>query len=246
MRNALEYAQKYGIPVINHAEDIYLRNNGVLNEGPQSTRLGLPGIPDISESVMVHRDLEIAQFVDGRVHIPHVSTARSVELIRKYKKSGVQVTAEATPHHIGLNEKILGNFNTNAKVAPPLRTGSDQKSIINGLVEGTIDCIATDHAPHTVEEKEMDFIHAPCGMISLESAFGLSHTILTQSGASIEMVIQLFTKGPASVMGWDIESFQIEYPADIIIIDPSSLENYRLRELKRDSESISLNYKPFL
>ena len=219
LRNALEYAQKYGVPVINHAEDIHLRNNGVMNESSLSTRLGLPGNPDIAESVMVYRDLEIADYTGGKIHIPHVSTKRSVELIRKYKKMGVNVTAEVTPHHIGLTENKLTEYDTHTKVAPPLRSELDRKALIKGLLEGSINCIATDHAPHTIEEKEMDFIHSPCGMIGLESAFGLSHTVLTQAGASTEKVVQWFTKGPADIMGWDIIPFQIGEPAEIAIID---------------------------
>jgi dihydroorotase len=219
LRYAYEYAKKFGIPVINHAEDIYLRNNGVMNEGSLSTRLGLPGNPDISESVMVHRDLEIADFCDGRIHVPHVSTRRSVDLIRKYKSMGLNVTAEVTPHHLGLTEEKLLNYNTHAKVAPPLRSALDREALIKGLIDGTIDCIATDHAPHTIEDKEMDFIHAPCGMIGLESAFGLCHTIMTHAGSNSEEIIQWFTNRPASVMGWDLEAYPIGGIAEIVIID---------------------------
>ena len=220
LRNALEYAQKYSIPVINHAEDIHLRNEGVMNESILSTKLGLPGNPDISESVMVHRDLEVADYTGGRIHIPHVSTKRSVDLIRKYKKMGVNVTAEVTPHHIGLTEEKLWEYDTYAKVAPPLRQVSDRNALIEGLLDGTIDCIATDHAPHTIEEKEMDFIHSPCGMIGLESAFGLSNTVLTNAGATTEQVIQWFTNGPSAIMGWNIVPFQVGKQAEVIIIDP--------------------------
>jgi len=235
LRYAMEYAQKYGIPVINHAEDVHLRNDGVMNESSLSTRLGLPGNPDISESVMVHRDLEIADYCGGKIHVPHVSTQRSVDLIRKYKKMGVNVTAEVTPHHIGLTEENVLDYETHSKVAPPLRKHSDREALIKGLMDGIIDCIATDHAPHTIEEKEMDFIHAPCGMIGLESAFGLSHTILTQAGASSEQVIQWFTTGPASVMGWQIIPFQVDKPADVVIIDPD--KKWKFRESNIQSRS---------
>ena len=220
MRYAVEYAQKFKIPVINHAEDTYLRNGGVMNESALSTQFGLPGNPDISESVMVHRDLEIAEFTNGRIHIPHVSTARSVHLIRQYKKKGLNISAEVTPHHLGLSENTLSQFDTNAKVAPPLRTDKDRKALIDGLMDGTIDCIATDHTPHTIEEKEMDFIHAPCGMIGLESAFGLAHTVLVEAGAKTEQVIQWMTDGAARVMGWKLNPFGIGCPAEISIIDP--------------------------
>ena len=237
LRNALEYAQKYDVPVINHAEDIYLRNDGVMNEGGLSTRLGLPGNPDISESIMVHRDLEIADYTGGRIHIPHVSTKRSIDLIRRYKKMGVNVTAEVTPHHIGLTEELLGEYDTHAKVAPPLRSELDRKALIKGLLDGTIDCIATDHAPHTIEEKEMDFIHSPCGMIGLESAFGLSHTVLVKAGASTEKVVQWFTKGPAGIMGWNIVSFQIGAPAEIAIIDSNQKWTFKESYIQSKSKN---------
>ena len=220
MRYAVEYAKRLKIPVINHAEDIYLRNDGVMNESKLSTQLGLPGNPDISESVMVYRDLEIADFTKGRIHIPHVSTAKSVNLIRQYKEKGQNVTAEVTPHHLGLSEEKLTYYDTHAKVAPPLRTDNDREVLISGLMDGTIDCIATDHAPHTIEEKEMDFVHTPCGMIGLESAFGLAHTILVKAGATSEQVIQWMTCGPARVMGWELNPFCIDSPAELSIIDP--------------------------
>jgi len=237
LRNALGYAQKFDIPVINHAEDIHLRNDGVMNEGRLSTRLGLPGNPDISESVMVHRDLEIADYTGGRIHIPHVSTKRSVDLIRKYKKMGVNATAEVTPHHIGLTENKLTEYDTYAKVAPPLRSELDRKALIKGLLDGTINCIATDHAPHTIEEKEMDFIHSPCGMIGLESAFGLSHTVLTEAGASTEKVVQWFTKGPAAIMGWDMVPFQIGEEAEIVIIDPKKQWKFTESDIQSRSKN---------
>ena len=237
LRNALEYAQKYGIPVINHAEDIHLRNDGVMNESNLSTRLGLPGNPDISESVMVQRDLEIADFTDGKIHIPHVSTKRSVDLIRRYKKIGVKVTAEVTPHHIGLTEEKLWEYDTYAKVAPPLRQDSDRNALIEGLLDGTIDCIATDHAPHTIEEKEMDFIHSPCGMIGLESAFGLSNTVLTNAGATTEQVIQWFTNGPSAIMGWNIVPFQVGKQAEVVIIDPKKKWEFNESDIQSRSKN---------
>ena len=237
LRNALEYAQKYSIPVINHAEDIHLRNDGVMNESILSTKLGLPGNPDISESVMVHRDLEVADYTGGRIHIPHVSTKRSVDLIRKYKKMGVNVTAEVTPHHIGLTEEKLWEYDTYAKVAPPLRQDSDRNALIERLLDGTIDCIATDHAPHTIEEKEMDFIHSPCGMIGLESAFGLSNTVLTNAGATTEQVIQWFTKGPSAIMGWNIVPFQVGKQAEVVIIDPKKKWEFNESDIQSRSKN---------
>ena len=235
LRCAIEYAKKFKIPVINHAEDIHLRNGGVMNDSVLSTKLGLPGNPDISESIMVHRDLEIAEFTKGKIHIPHVSTARSVNLIRQYKKKGLNITAEVTPHHLGLSEKKLIQYDTHAKVSPPLRTDRDRKELIRGLMDGTIDCIATDHAPHTIEEKELDFIHSPCGMIGLESAFGLVHTILIEAGATSEQVIQWMTVGAARVMGWELNPFGINTPAEISIIDP--VEEWQFTESHIKSRS---------
>jgi dihydroorotase len=237
LRNALEYSQKYSLPVINHAEDIFLRNDGVINENSLSTRLGLPGNPDISESVMVHRDLEIAEYTCGRIHIPHVTTKRSVELIRKYKKMGVNVTAEVTPHHISLTEDRLINYDTNLKVAPPLRTEDDRQALIQGLKDGTIDCIATDHAPHTIEEKEKDFIHSPCGMIGLESAFGLSHTVLIKEKIKTEKIIDWFTKAPADVMGIDLAPFKINRKAELVVLDPQIKWTFEAKDIKSKSKN---------
>ena len=246
MRYAVEYAQRFKIPVINHAEDMHLRNEGVMNEGALSTKLGLPGNPDIAESIMVHRDLEIAEYTKGKIHIPHVSTARSVHLIRQYKKKKLDITAEVTPHHLGLSENKLTQYDTCSKVAPPLRTDEDRRALIEGLLDGTIDCIATDHAPHTSEEKEMDYIHSPCGMIGLESAFGLAHTILIKAGASSEQVIQWMTVGPACIMGWDLNPFHINSYAEISIIDPKKewkfTESY-IQSRSKNSPMIGMIFK---
>ena len=246
LRLALEYSSMYGVPVINHAEDVSLRNDGLMNESPLSTRLGLDGNPDISESVMVFRDLEIAEFVDGRIHIPHVSTKKSVDIIRLYKAKGVNVTAEVTPHHLGLTENSLINFDTNAKVAPPLRKDADRKALIQGLKDGIITCIATDHAPHTIEDKEKDMKHAPCGMIGLESAFALSNTTLQGDGFAIEDVIGWLTAGPASVLNWDINAFEIGTPAEIAIIDDSSIWEMSVENIyskSKNSPMVGMEFK---
>ena len=246
MRYAVEYAKRFNIPVINHAEDIHLRNDGVMNESALSTQLGLPGNPDISESIMVHRDLEIAEYTRGRIHIPHVSTARSVHLIREYKKKGLNITAEVTPHHLGLSEYKLTQYDTYAKVAPPLRTDEDRKALIDGLMDGTIDCIATDHAPHSIEEKEMDFIHSPCGMIGLESAFGLAHTVLVKAGATTEQVIQWMTKNAARVMGWELAPFRLGSTAEISIIDPNEeweFNEFHIQSRSKNSPIVGMKFR---
>ena len=246
LRLALEYSSMYGVPVINHAEDVPLRNDGLMNESPLSTRLGLDGNPDISESVMVFRDLEIAEFVDGRIHIPHVSTKKSVDIIRQYKIKGVNVTAEVTPHHLGLTESSLIDFDANAKVAPPLRTDADRKALIQGLKDGVITCIATDHAPHTIEDKEKDMKHAPCGMIGLESAFALSNTVLQAEGLSVQDVVGWLTAGPASVLEWKINAFEVGFPAEITIIDESSnweMSTSNIYSKSKNSPMLGMEFK---
>lgn len=220
LRNALRYAADLGVPVINHAEDIAIRNEGVMNEGPLSTRLGLPGNPALAEASMVYRDLLLSADTPGRLHVPHVSTAAAVEQIRRFKKRGIAVTAEATPHHLALTDALLSTFDTNAKVAPPLRSEEDRKAVVAGLQDGTIDCIATDHAPHTVEEKERDMLTAPFGMIGLESAFGVAHMTLTEAGMTTEAVIDLLTRGPAKVMNFSLTPIKSGSRVELVVIQP--------------------------
>lgn len=221
LRYALEYSKKYEIPVINHAEDIFLVNEGIMNEGIASLRLGIPGNPDISESTMVHRDLTIASYVDGKIHIPHVSTKKSVEIIRDFKKLGLNVTAEVTPHHLTLTDVFLNNYNTNAKVAPPLRSSSDKSALIEAVKDGTIDCIATDHAPHSIDEKEKDIKNAPCGMIGLESAFGLVNKELSHAKIDVKSIINLFTINPSKIINISPNFIKEGNKAELNIIDPN-------------------------
>ncbi|MBA7666136.1 MAG: amidohydrolase family protein [Calditrichaeota bacterium] len=220
LRRALYYARDLGVPVINHAEDVQLRAEGIMNEGALSTRLGLPGNPALAEAAVVYRDLLLAEDTGSRLHVPHVSTALAVGLVRRFKERGVAVTAEATPHHLGLTEAALRDFDTHAKVSPPLRSEDDRQAVVNGLMDGTLDCIATDHAPHTVEEKEQDLLQAPFGMIGLESAFGMAHTILRQAGLSTEQVIDLLTSGPARVMGLELTPLEPGQPAELVVLAP--------------------------
>ena len=209
----------FDIPVINHAEDVCLRANGMINEGYISTILGLDGNPDISESTMIYRDLSIAEYVGGKIHIPHVSSAKSVDIIKEFKDRGVNVTAEVTPHHLFANEEILLNYNSNAKVAPPIRTENDRLALIKGLQSGVIDCIATDHAPHAIEDKECDFEQACCGTIGLETAFSLYYEALVKNGSSIEDLIRWFTLNPSKIVGIKKHGIVVDKMADICIID---------------------------
>ncbi|UCH62793.1 MAG: dihydroorotase [Fidelibacterota bacterium] len=220
LRRALYYTRDLGVPVINHAEDVRLRAGGVMNEGALSTRLGLPGNPALAEASMIYRDLLLAEDTGSRLHVPHVSTALSVDLVRHFKERGVTITAEASPHHLGLTDEAVRDFDTHAKVAPPLRSEGDRQAVAGGLRDGTLDCIATDHAPHTVEDKEQDLIQAPFGMIGLESAFGMAHTTLGQMGLSTEQVIDLLTSGPARVMGLELTPLEPGETAELVVLAP--------------------------
>ena len=217
MRLALEYTSMFDIPVINHAEDECLRNNGVMNEGVNSTKLGLKGNPSLSESIMVQRDLELANLVDTKIHVPHVSTNKALSNIKRMKKINPKISAEVTPHHLYFNDQALSSYNTNFKVAPPIRSEIDRKALIKGVKDGTIDCIATDHAPHTIEEKEASFDMAPFGMIGLESCFGVINKIL---GLPVTQIIKLITKNARDIMGFNNNLFEIGSHLELTIVDP--------------------------
>jgi dihydroorotase len=223
MRNALEYSKMFDLPVISHCEDANLTDGGVMNEGFVSTELGMCGMPSVAEEVMVARDIMLARFTGARAHIAHVSTEGSVELIRLAKKKGVRVTCEATPHHFTLSHEIIRTLDTNAKVNPPLRTQADVQAVRMGLKDGTIDCIATDHAPHSVEEKEVEFDFAPFGLVGLETALGLvaseliDRRILTWAQALAKLTIN-----PARILKLETGRLKVNSPADITIIDPKA------------------------
>ena len=221
MRNALVYATMFDIPIINHAEDLCLKQDGVMHEGVVSTNLGLPSSPDITESNMVHRDLALTNLTGGRLHVPHVSSSKSVEHIRISKKYNKKVTAEVTPHHLFFTDDDLVNFDTNLKVAPPIRNKEDQKALIKGVKEGVFDCIATDHAPHTIEEKEATFDLAPFGMIGLESCFGaVNKVMVVENKMDLLSLIQMLTIKPRSIMGFDNELLDIGAEAELTIFNP--------------------------
>ena len=217
MRLALEYTSMFDKPVINHAEDECLRNNGLMNEGEISTRLGLAGNPSLAEAIMIQRDLELANMIQAKLHVPHVTSASGSANIRRMKKSNQNITAEVTPHHLFFNDQALLEYNTNFKVAPPIRTENDRKKLIKAVKDGTIDCIATDHAPHTIEEKEATFEIAPFGMIGLESCFGAVNKVLDMP---LKELLKLLTVNPRRIMGFDNDLFTIGCPAELTILDP--------------------------
>ena len=231
MQNALEYSSMFDIPIINHAEDECLKCDGVMHMGKVSTNLGLPSSPGITESSMVRRDLEIAVHAGARLHVPHVSSFRSVEHIKALKKKSEKISAEVTAHHLFFTDEDLVSYNTNLKVAPPIRSKKDKKALIEAVKSGTIDCIATDHAPHTIEEKEGTFDIAPFGMIGLESCFGAVNKVLTKGNKISHLeLIKLLTVNPRKIMKLNQDLFKEGTNAEIVIYDPNiewkfSLEN---------------------
>ncbi len=222
MRRALEYSRMFDIPVLQHAEDKDLCAGGVMNESFQSTRLGMKGAPAVAEEIAVLRDIALCRFTGGRLHIQHVSTKGAVEAIRQAKKEGVNVTAEACPHHLILTDEEIGKeFDTNLRVNPPLRSAKDRDAVIEGLVDGTIDCIASDHAPHSEEDKDCEFDMAPSGMIGLETTLGLVKTyLIDKSLLSWADAIRKMTANPARIMNLPGGSLEEGTAADITIIDP--------------------------
>tara|TARA_B100002052_G_scaffold280893_1_gene289434 strand:- start:3364 stop:4656 length:1293 start_codon:yes stop_codon:yes gene_type:complete len=229
MRKALEYSKMLNVPVINHAEDNCLRCDGVMNEGVVSNRLGLPGNPSISESTMVFRDLKLADMTGAKLHVPHVSTAASVEHIKEMKKSNDNVTAEVTPHHLFFNDEALLDYNTNLKVAPPIRNDFSREALINGLKEGIIDCIATDHAPHSLHEKQTTFDCASFGMIGLSSCFGVVKRLLVdEEGLSLVNLIKLLTTAPRKIMGFNQDLLKVGTEAELVLFN--AVEKWKFSE----------------
>jgi dihydroorotase len=228
MRRALEYGRDLGLPIIDHCEDKALSDNGIINEGQMSAKLGLKGIPAAAEEVMVARDLTLAKLTRARLHIAHVSTKGSVGLIRRAKEEGISVTAEVTPHHLTLTEaRIVGEssnepFDTNAKVNPPLRTKEDIQALIKGLKDGVIDAIATDHAPHTLADKNCGLERAAFGISGFETALGCLMSLVHQGKISLTQLISKLTCEPAKVIGRNSElgTLKAGAPANITILDP--------------------------
>src|SRR5688572_6845023 len=222
MRLALEYARTFGIPVATHCEDMTLSHGGSMNESVVSTRLGLRGIPNAAEDVCIARDLLLAELTGGRLHVQHVSTRGGVAMIRAAKERGVSVTAEATPHHFTLTDDVVEAYRTDAKVNPPLRCARDRDAVLAGVADGTLDVIATDHAPHHYDEKEQAFEDAPFGLVGLETALGLALTQLVHAGViDLPTLVLRMSTAPARAFNLPGGSLLDGALADVTVFDPS-------------------------
>ena len=242
MSLALRYAKMINVPILNHSEDVHLRNGGVMNASKTSSNLGLKGNSSLAEAMMVYRDLLLASSTGSRLHILHVSTKLAVDLIKQFKKNDGLITSEVSPHHLYFTDEDIDEFNTNLKVGPPIRGKADRKKLIEGIKSGLIDCIATDHAPHTIEDKETTFNDAAFGMIGLESCFGAVNKVLVKNnGMSLKSLIEKLTVNPRKVMNIKSDLFQIGEKAQVTIFDA----NEKWAFSRKDIYSKSSN-SPFL
>jgi dihydroorotase len=221
MRRAMEYARAFDVPVVDHCEDLHLSEGGCMNEGLVSTELGLPGIPSAAEDVMVARNVSLAELTGALLHLAHISTAGSVRMVREAKARGLKVTAEACPHHFTLTEELTRGYNTHAKMNPPLRTMQDVQAIKEGLRDGTIDVIATDHAPHATQEKQQEFTEAPFGIVGLETALSLTLALVDEGVLTLESAVDKLATAPAKAFSLNAGTLAVGAPADVAIVDPN-------------------------
>ena len=241
MRRALAYARHFEVPVIQHAEDLNLTGKGVMHEGEWSTRLGLPGIPGSSEDVIVARDIILTEDTGGRYHVAHLSTARSLDMVRRARAQGLRVTCEVAPHHLILTDEEVARsgFSTHTKMKPPLRSERDRQALIQGLVDGTVDCIASDHAPHHPNEKSVEFTLAPFGILGLETTLSLCLDRLVDPGIlSLYRLVELLSTGPARVLDLPGGTLAPGSPADVTLFhptDPVTIQADRFRSKSRNT-----------
>jgi dihydroorotase len=237
MRRALEYARLFDLLLIAHEDDACLRGKGVMNEGVTAVRLGLHGVPGAAEEVMVARDVALVELTGGRLHVAHVSTARSVELIREARRRGLAVSAEATPHHLFLTEEAVADYDGNAKMAPPLRTRADVEALRAGLADGTIEAIATDHAPHHEDEKACEFDQAANGIVGLETALGLGLQLVADGVLDLATLVARMTTGPATLLGLAAGTLAPGAAADVTVIDPGRPWKVAVRQFRSKSRN---------
>jgi dihydroorotase len=233
-RRALEYAQMFDLPVIQHCEDLHLSKGGVMHEGEHSTRLGLKGIPSAAESTMVSRDLILAEMTGGKYHVAHLSTRKSVEMVREAKASGLRISAEVTPHHFTLTDAAVAEYDTNAKMNPPLRSNDDVSAIIEAIKDGTIDAIASDHAPHHINLKMLEFDRAPFGITGLETAVGLA---VTQLQLPIGRLVEMLSLNPQRIMKVKPWGLYDGSEADLTILDPARTWTFDVKKSRSKSQN---------
>lgn len=220
MRHIVHYSKTFNLPILDHCGDTFLEAEGVMNEGQWSVLLGMKGMPGAAEELMIYRDIILSRLTDWKIHMQHVSARESVKILRQARAEGIRVSGEATPHHIALTDVEIKRFDSNYKMNPPLRSEEDRQAILEGLADDTLTVIATDHAPHTMTAKMVEFDYAPFGIIGLETAFPVCCTELYHKQVlSLPHLISKFTKGPAEVLGLDIGNLKIGNPADITILD---------------------------
>ncbi len=237
LRRSLEYSGMFNTPVIEHCEDESL-TGGAMNEGINSTILGLPPVPSVSEDIIVSRDILMAEYTGGKIHIAHISTKKSVEMVREAKKKGIKVTAEVTPHHFTLTDDAVKTYDTNVKMSPPLRTQSDVEAIHKGLKDGTIDCIASDHAPHSPEEKEAEFEFAPNGILGLETEVGLALSELyAKRILSLEQLIEKMAINPRRILNIPVPKFEEGETANLTILDVDTVWTVNINRFKSKSHN---------
>lgn len=245
MRRAAEYATMFDLPIMDHCQDMSLTHNAVMNEGEMSTKLGLQGWPNSAEDIIVARNIILSSYSGAHIHMQHISSAYSVDMLRRAKERGVNVTAEVTPHHLALTEDVLKDYNTNCKMNPPLRTEKDRQALIAGLLDGTIDIIATDHAPHTNYEKDVEFDKAPFGIIGLETLLPVCLEVLVKSGkCDLNFLISRLTEKPAKLLKLSKGSLSEGMDADIVIFNPDESWTYEAEKIhSRSSNSPWVNQK---
>jgi dihydroorotase len=230
MRRALEYAKMFDLPIMDHCQDASMTQGAVMNEGIMSTRLGLRGWPHAAEDLIVSRNVILSYYTGAHIHLQHISSRYSVQIVRRAKRRGIRITAEATPHHIALTDSSLSGYDTHFKMNPPLRTEADRKEIIRGLRDGTLDCISTDHAPHTDYEKDKEFDFAPNGILGLETSLAVSLDVLVrQNKFKLAHVVDLMTRQPARVLGLPAGTLNPGAAADVCLFDPNEKWHYEAR-----------------
>ena len=221
MRKALEYSQIFDLPIIDHCEDPTLVDGGVMNEGDVCTRLGLKGWPGVAEDILVQRDILLAEYTGGHFHVAHMSTGRAADMVRRAKEQRIRVTCEVTPHHFVLTDEAVATYDTSAKMNPPLRDGTDRDALLQAIADGTVDVIATDHAPHHADEKCVEFARAPFGIVGLETAVSLClDRLVHREVVSLNRMVELLSVAPARILRLDKGTLAVGADADVTVLDP--------------------------